>query len=90
MAFKRGKGMVFQITVPEKTGRHAEKLAREIGVSEQVFGAMALAAGIRVLERQHFPERFMPKETVDALARAGVQMAREQAIAVEDAAADAA
>jgi hypothetical protein len=79
MAITRGNSVTFNATVPTKTAREIRRVARLVGVSEATFTAMALAMGTRAIERHFAPEHFMPEQVWDALARAGVEVAREQA-----------
>ena len=79
MAITRGKTTQFQVSVPTKSAKRIQKVADKMGVSEAAFTAVALVVGARLMERQFSPESFMPQSLIDALAKAGVDVAKEQA-----------
>lgn len=88
MAINRGRTVTFNATVPAQTAKDIKRVAHKIGVTETVFTAMALAMGTRALDRVSSPEAFMPPELIDALARAGIQLAQGDRAAAEAAGQD--
>jgi hypothetical protein len=79
MAITRGKTTQFIVHVPTTSAAYVRRVAKKWGVSESVFCAMALMDGTASLERKRSPEAFFPPELVDAIAKAGLELAREQA-----------
>lgn len=79
MAIVRGKTTQFQVSVPTTTAKEIQKLAREVGLSEAVFTSAALVMGARALKRHYSPESFIAKEGWEALARLGVDAAKDKA-----------
>jgi hypothetical protein len=78
MAITRGKTTQFTVHVPTVSAAYVRRVAKLWGVSESVFCSMALMAGTASLERQRSPEAFMPPGLLEALAKAGVDVARGQ------------
>lgn len=78
MAITRGKTTQFIVHVPTTSAAYIRRVAKKWGVSESVFCAMALMGGTALLERQRSPESFMPQGLLEALAKAGVDLVKEQ------------
>jgi hypothetical protein len=74
---------MFNISVPKSTGREIKRIAAEIGVSEAVFCSMALVAGMRSIERQHQPEKFLTPEVMTALLDRMAALGLEKAEALQ-------
>jgi hypothetical protein len=83
MAINRGRTVTFNATVPAQTAKDIKRVARKIGVTETVFTAMALAMGTRALDRVSSPEDFFPQALIDAMAKAGLDLAKDQIAAAE-------
>ena len=66
------------MSVPSPTAKEIQKLAKDVGLSEATFTSAALVFGARALARQYSPERFMPKDAWEALARMGLDVVKEQ------------
>jgi hypothetical protein len=48
-----------------------------MGLGEPAFCSVALVLGAQVMERQFNPENFMPQALLDAMVKAGFEIAKE-------------